>query len=113
MGLQQTTLQRIRALNLDTVALDELIEIVDVHAKPLRAAHETRNIPVPEELLDGINRINREIDLRSRDDLEKMLKEAKARRAALLTADEKRKAADEEIARLEGKLGHQRETQPA
>ena len=95
---------RLKGLNTDASALDDMIELA-VGAKHLRVEYETRMISEPEWLTDAINRLNREIDLRRRDELEKRLREARARKTSLMSTDEKRRMVDDEVSKLERELG--------
>ncbi len=61
-------------------------------------------IETPEWIMDKVTAINSEINSRNKAELQKKLKNAKARRAALATPDEKRSKLDEEIAILEAKV---------
>lgn len=55
--------------------------------------------------LDKLTEVNEAITSRVRVDLQKRLRTAEARRAALATADEKRSRLDADIAALKEKLG--------
>ena len=73
------------------------LQVIDVGYQELK-------LPTPEWVIDKLTAVNREIALRVQGELERRLKAAKARRAALRTADEKRRDLDSEIAELEGML---------
>jgi hypothetical protein len=66
--------------------------------------YQELNVDAPEWIYDRISEIDFEINTRVRSELQRRLKKAKARRAALATADEKRMILDEEIKQLEGKI---------
>jgi len=58
----------------------------------------------PGWVIDKLTEIEREITIRVKGELQRRLKLAKARRATLRTQEEKREAADAEIAELEKML---------
>jgi hypothetical protein len=72
--------------------------------KLIDSGYQELKLPTPEWIMDKLGEINREITLRVRADLERQLKNAKARRAALATADEKRQLLDAQITALEETL---------
>lgn len=59
---------------------------------------------VPQEYKQELNAVSRELDERLQADREKQLAVLQARRANLMTMDEKRKALDDEIAKLNATL---------
>lgn len=61
-------------------------------------------LPVPEWVDNKLSEVENEIQMRVKNDLQRRLRSAKARRSALRTADEKRKALDDEIQELEKQL---------
>ena len=67
--------------------------------------YQELSLVTPEWVTDKMSEISIEITSRVRNELQRRLRAAKARRSALRTADEKRKDLNVEIQELEGKLG--------
>jgi hypothetical protein len=67
-------------------------------------SYQDMSLGTPEWVVDKLTAVGNEIDIRLRNELARRLKNAKARRSALRTADEKRKDLDAEIQELEKKL---------
>jgi hypothetical protein len=88
----------------DVQSVDELI-LARRDLKALLDGYQEMGMDTPEWVEDKMLAVQAEIDVRIRADLQKRLKTAKARRAALATADEKRARLDTDIAELEKKLG--------
>ena len=99
-------LDKLRKFNLDSLSLDEAMFLL-VNARQLAAGYGSFQASVPEWLNDNIVALEREVRSRYRDELERRLKEVKARRANFRSAEEKRQDADAEIAALEKALGTQ------
>lgn len=59
------------------------------------------HLETPEWIVEKLADVNTEIRMRVKSELQRRLRNAKARRAALKTADEKRRDLDQEIAELE------------
>lgn len=96
-------LQRIKAFSAVGAEVDELIEL-SAMARMYRAEYDLVGAEAPEWLDTAQRAILKEIKSRLGESLENRLREAKARRTALLTVDEKRNALDREIEALESKL---------
>lgn len=97
-----TLFQELKNTKPDTVEqVEEVITLLAL-AKTIRNEFSTHTqvIETPEWLDDKIRSLERELTLRTADVLEKRLREAKARRDSLKTAEEKRKELDAEIAAL-------------
>lgn len=94
------SLNRLRTLKADVLQVDDLVELF-VFAKNVKAEFEVRKISVPDYIEDGIRTLDREISVRSADDLERRLAEAKQRRLALTPRSERLKDLDAEIAELQ------------
>ncbi len=88
----------------DAGAIEDLL-IARATLKTVASGCEEFGRDVPDAVLDKITDIEGEIVKRNKADLQRKLKAAKARRAALATESEKRQAADDEITRLEKMLG--------
>ena len=93
-------LDRLKNFNAEQNGLEELMYLLAV-ANTLRTTYEATQVESPEWLDRSIKSVRRAIKDRTADDAARRLAELKARRAALLTPDEKRRALDEEIAKLE------------
>lgn len=87
----------------DDIAIEDLILARGDLAK-LDAGYQELNIETPEWVTDKLALVNKEIIDRNRGELQRRLKAAKARRAGLATAEEKRAGLDAEIAALEQSL---------
>lgn len=72
--------------------------------KTIDTGYQDLSLQTPEWVIDKLNEVDREITNRVRFELQRRLKAAKARRAGLKTADEKRRDLDTEINALEGQL---------
>jgi precorrin-4 methylase len=68
------------------------------------AGFQDLKLDTPEWVVDRLSEIDQEINIRTRNELLKRLRAAKARRSALLSKDERRQNLEAEIADLEGKL---------
>lgn len=84
-------------------SVEELF-IAKSQLKTIDDGYQEMKLDTPEWITDKLSTITREITLRVRSELQRKLRQAKARRSALKTADEKRKDLEDEIAALEVKL---------
>lgn len=84
-------------------SVEELF-LAQAQLRTIDSGYQDLSLDTPEWIIDKLGEIDREINLRVKSDLAHRLKIAKARRASLRTADEKRKDLDAEIAALESKL---------
>lgn len=84
-------------------ALEELF-IIQNDLKVIDAGYQELKLETPDWVTEKLIEVDHEITTRSRGELMRRLKAAKARRSALKTADEKRSDLDGEIAALEEKL---------
>ncbi len=84
--------------------VEELI-LAKAQLKTMDDGYQDLKLETPEWILDKLAETSREINNRVQGELQRRLRNAKARRSALRTADEKRKDLDDEIAALESKLG--------
>lgn len=82
-------LAQLKKLDVDGTALDEMLAL-RAFAKSLRVEFETSGAEVPEWLDDKIRALNREVQVRLADSLEKRLKDIAAQKTGLETAAEKR-----------------------
>jgi hypothetical protein len=97
-----TIINELRAVRTDSLTQVEDIVSYLALAKAVRKEFEEHAslVEAPEWLDNLVRSLNRELKVKTADVLEKRLREAQARRESLKTAEERRKAADEEIARL-------------
>ena len=94
----------LRAIEIDTTEIEDLMVIKNQLAV-IDTEYQNLTLDTPEWVTDKLGEVSREINNRVTAELTLKLKQAKSRRSALKTADEKRKDLDVEIAALEGKLG--------
>lgn len=93
----------LKTLTVAKYALEELVEL-RMEARALVQEFEAQTLQVPSWLTNATQILDAEIKVRARDEKVRRLTEAKARRAALATPEEKRTALDAEIAALEQSL---------
>jgi len=82
----------------------ETLLLSKAQLKTIDDGYQELKIETPEWVLDRISEVSMEINQRVRGELQKRLRNAKSRRSALRSADEKRKDLDVEITELEGKI---------
>ena len=92
-------LQDFKSFNVDAADLDELVAL-SAFGKQLRGEFEAQKVAVPEYVSDNLNSIAREIDSRMADRRATRVRELKAQRDSLKTAQERRDAIDRELAEL-------------
>ena len=93
----------LKAIVIDTTDVENLM-IVKNYLMVIDKEYQNLSLDTPEWVTDKLGEVSREIDSRVKAELTLMLKQAKSRRAALKTADEKRNDLDAQIKTLEGKL---------
>lgn len=81
----------------ELILLKEQLRVID-------AGYQDMRLQTPEWVIDKMTKADREMKMRVQGELQRRLKAAKARRAALRTADEKRRDLDTEIKDLEGSI---------
>ncbi len=96
--------ETLKSLVLERMDMDDLIEH-SAQAKHLMREREEHGLTNPEWLTDTLNGLTREIKLKSRDELEKRLRELRAQESGLETMTEKRERIKREREALEAKLG--------
>lgn len=84
-------------------SVEELI-LARSQLQVIDAGFQDLKLDTPEWVVDRLSEIDQEINIRTRNELLKRLRAAKARRSALLSKDERRQNLEAEIADLEGKL---------
>lgn len=96
-------LEELRNFNVERASLDEML-LVERDLDGLRASYERRAVPTPEWLADQISTLNTEITRRTKDDLERRLKELDAQEAGLMSATEKRERLAKEREAIRARL---------
>lgn len=89
--------------DVENVKLEELM-LAKFQLQTVDAGYQELKLETPEWILTKLDEVGHEINSRVRNELMRRLKAARARRANLLTADEKRALLDMEIADLENKV---------
>lgn len=97
-------LEDFKKFNAEGAGLDELVELA-AFGRQFRAEHETLNVPVPEYVDDNLRAIRKEIGSRLDDRRATRIRELKAQRENLKTAQERREAIDRELAELGDAVG--------
>jgi hypothetical protein len=97
-------LQDFKNFNVDAADLDELVAL-SAFGKQLRGEFEAQKVAVPEYVSDNLNSLAREIDARMADRRATRVRELKAQRDSLKTAQERRDAIDKELAALGEPVG--------
>lgn len=98
------TLERLRRLSAEGMDFDDAVALY-ADAKTLAATYAEFGATPPAVVTDGMRVLDRAIREKMRDELERKLSAAKARRERLATPAEQREQADREIAQLEAQLG--------
>ena len=97
-------LDQFKNFSADSNDLDELVQLA-AFGRQFRAEHETLNVPVPEYVDDNLRAIRREIESKMADRKATRIRELKAQRTSLATAQEKRAAIDKELEELGETVG--------
>lgn len=92
-------MDQLRNLNMDRIDMDDAVALL-AFGRTVVKTYEENSLETPEWLKESIAQLEREVKARRRDNLERALKNARARRDSLKTAEEKRATLDEEIARI-------------
>lgn len=96
-------LEKLKGFEAERHDLDELVVLL-AFAMSLGSTYQALQLEEPEWLKDSRAAIEKEIKARTRDMLEKDLRETEARLEGLKTADEKRKDLREKAERLRAQL---------
>lgn len=83
--------------------LDELVALAAFGAT-VKAQYEGLKMTPPQQFGENLTAIEKELKTRRKDNIERALREARARKEALKTMDEKRLDLDKSIAALEASL---------
>lgn len=97
-------IEKLKSFSSTKYLLEELL-VLSAFQRSVKGEYNATGIDIPDWLEQSGRAIAASIKERVRDELERKLASAKARRASLKTADERRKEADEEIAAITAKLG--------
>ena len=89
---------------IDEVDTVEELLLGRAQLKTIDDGYQDLKLDSPEWVVEKLSAVDAEINLRVKGELMRRLKMARARRSALRTADEKRKALDDEIKELESKV---------
>lgn len=95
----------LKAVNYDKIDVDEAVALLGF-GNMMQSQYRSSGLEVPEWLKDSVSSLEKDVARRKRDSLERALKSALARRDALKTADEKRREAEADIARINAALGN-------
>lgn len=95
--------QQLKSFDADKLGMEELVELA-AYGRLLHEQYSTLAVPVPDWLPDSLSRLGREILAKRQDSIEKRLKDIRAQRTQLLSADEKRRMLDAEAEVLERQL---------
>ena len=101
--MSTSTLQHLKSFDPARYDLDELVALKSA-AAALTATYTSLGLETPEWLGDTNEALDKEIKARSRDMLEKELRETESRLESLKTADEKRTDLKAKQERLRAKL---------
>jgi hypothetical protein len=93
----------LRNFDANRMDIDDLVEMA-AYGRMIQAECTAQGVREPEWLEPSLKSVRREIASREADRKEKTLRELKARRASLLTPEEKRGQLDQQIAALEKEL---------
>jgi hypothetical protein len=96
-------LKELRTFDVDRLSLEELVSL-SFYAKGLRGEFDAKQVDQPEWLDDAMRRLQREIEMRKADSLEKRLKDIAAQKTGLETAAEKRARLAAEEDRIKAQL---------
>lgn len=96
--------KQLQSFLVDEIQVEDLV-LARAQLTALDVGYQDLGIETPEWVTDKLAQVNREVVNRNRDELERRLKAAEARRAGLATAEEKRQSLDAEIKGLKEKLG--------
>lgn len=97
-------LNRIRNIEADRMDLDEFVELL-MFGKLALQTYSDNILEPPQWLVEGVGTLEKTVKERRRDNLEKAMKEKKARLETLKSAEEKRADLLAEIAKLQAALG--------
>lgn len=98
-------LDQLRQINTDRLDIDEAVALLSF-GRGVRATYVEHDMTPPDWLTENVSVLEREVKARRRDNLERALKAAQARKDSLRTAEEKRATVDAEIERLTAALGN-------
>lgn len=94
---------RIIRFNEANTDLGDAIELLAAGTQIVNT-YVANHITIPEDLGEGMKSLERFVKMKRKDELERQLKLAKQRRSSDRTAEERRKEAEADIARIEEEL---------
>jgi hypothetical protein len=92
-------ISELKSFNIDRLDVAEMLMLAS-DGQRLREMYEARTMPTPEWLTEAVRLLNREIDRRKVDDLEKRLREIQSLDAADMDKQERREARRKERERI-------------
>jgi hypothetical protein len=101
--VKQMNVVKLENFSVRNVSLEELVAVRS-DLKTLANNYEDLKVDMPEWLPAKIEEVEREISSQTKTEKLARLKKLEARRASLMTADEKRKNVDDEIASLKAQI---------
>jgi hypothetical protein len=85
------------------VHIDDLL-LAQADLRSLDAGYQQNGVETPEWIIDKLDAVAVEINSRNRAEIQRRLKAAKSRRAAIATVSEQRKKLEDQIKDLESRL---------
>lgn len=98
------TIVMMESTPVDNIGTVEELFLAQSQLKTVDGGYQEMQLETPEWVVDKLSEVTHEITMRVKGELQRRLRAAKARRAALRTPDEKRGQLDSEIAALESQL---------
>lgn len=95
-----SVIERIKAVNAERIDLDGAVELLALGAL-VSNTFKANHLETPMELQSGVAQLTTLVATKRKESIERQLREARSRRADLSTAEEKRRALDADIVRLE------------
>ncbi|HEX5426616.1 MAG TPA: hypothetical protein VFW94_23970 [Candidatus Acidoferrales bacterium] len=97
---RKAMLEQFKSFNADSANVDELVAMA-AFGRSLKAEFEARSMKVPEYVAVQNEALDREIKNRMLDERQRRIRDLKAQREGLKTAQEKRESIEKELAALE------------
>lgn len=107
-----TVVQQLAAFDSNRADVHDMVDMV-ARAQGVKTEYERSQVPVPQALSDGIDRLRVEIETHKREAVQKRLREIAAQKTTLLSVTEKREALDKEEADLKASLEPKKADTPA
>lgn len=109
---EMTVVQQLAAFDSNRADVHDMVDMV-ARAQGVKTEYERSQVPVPQALSDGIDRLRVEIETHKREAVQKRLREIAAQKTTLLSVTEKREALDKEEADLKASLEPKKADTPA